>query len=110
VAEDDLRVAGRDAEVLEQGGGGVSQMVDVDVAEFVGVADAVERADEITRLDRSACLGGEDEAVVLPGAPRPSGPTPSLKPGTPPQAPPLPWRAGQLAKAIHVLQTREITG
>ena len=68
VAENDLRVAGRNAEVLEQGGGGVPQMVDLDVTEFVGVADAVERADEITRLDRSACLGGEDEAVVLPGA------------------------------------------
>ena len=25
----------------------------------------------------------------------------------PPQAPLLPWRAGQLAKAIHVLQIRE---
>ena len=29
VAENDLRVAGRDAEVLEQGGGGVPQMVDL---------------------------------------------------------------------------------
>jgi hypothetical protein len=68
VAENDPRVAGRDAEVLKQGCGGVPQMVDLDVAELVLVADAVERADEITRLDGSACLGGEDEAVVLPGA------------------------------------------
>ena len=68
MAENDLRVAGRDAEVLKQGRGGVPQMVDLDVAELVLVVDAVERADEITRLDGSACLGGEDEAVVLPSA------------------------------------------
>jgi hypothetical protein len=68
VAEDDLCVARRNAKILEQGCGGVPQMVDLDVAKLVGVADAVERADEITRLDGSACLGGEYEAVVLPGA------------------------------------------
>lgn len=44
------------------------QVVDLDVAELVGVTDAVERANEVARLDRSACLGGEDEPVVLPGA------------------------------------------
>jgi hypothetical protein len=42
--------------------------MDLDVTEFVDGADAVERADEVARLDGSACLGGEDEPVVLPGA------------------------------------------
>jgi hypothetical protein len=41
--------------------------VDLDVAKFAGIADAVERADEIARPDRSAWLGGENEPVVLPG-------------------------------------------
>jgi len=94
VAEDDLRVAGRDAKVLEQGGGGMPQLVDLDVAEFVGVADAVERADEITRLDRPACLGGEDEAVVLPGAAEllaVGGRVKAVRPGRPTDACPQSW-------------------
>jgi len=44
------------------------QVVHLDVTQVVGVADAVERADEVARLDRPTCLGGEDEPVVLPGA------------------------------------------
>jgi len=47
----------------------VPQMVDLDAAELVGVADAMERSDEVARLDRPTCLGGEDEPIVLPGAP-----------------------------------------
>jgi len=88
VAEDDLRVAGRDAKVLEQGGGGMPQIVDL------GVADAVERADEITRLDRPACLGGEDEAVVLPGAAEllaVGGRVKAVRPGRPTDACPQSW-------------------
>jgi hypothetical protein len=66
-AEDDLSVAGRDAEVLEQGRGCVPQVVNLDVTQAVRRADAVERADQVPRLDRAACLGGEDHSVVLPG-------------------------------------------
>ena len=59
VAEDDLSVAGRDAEVLEQGRGRVPQVMDLDGPELVAVADSVERADQVARLDRPAGPGRE---------------------------------------------------
>jgi Glyoxalase-like domain len=71
MAEDDLCVTSGDAEVLEQGRRGVPQVVDPDVAELAGGADAVERTDEVARLNRAARLGREDEPVVLPGAAKP---------------------------------------
>ena len=47
----------------------------------------------------------------MPGcAPPVNAPMPSSSPGVSAEAPLLSWRAGQLAKAIHVLQTREIAG
>jgi hypothetical protein len=42
VAEDDLSIAGRDAEVLERGRGCVPQMVNLDVTQAMHRADAVE--------------------------------------------------------------------
>ena len=60
VAKDDLSVASRDAEVLEQGRGRVPQVMDLDPPELVAAADSVERADQVARLDRTAGLGGED--------------------------------------------------
>jgi hypothetical protein len=42
VAKDDLRVASWDTKILEQGRSRVPQVVNLDVTEIVGVADAVE--------------------------------------------------------------------
>jgi len=60
VAEDELSIAGRNTQVLEQCGCGVSEMVQFDVAEPVAGADAVERPGKVARFDWSAGSGGKD--------------------------------------------------
>jgi hypothetical protein len=50
-------------------------------------------------------LTGPEEARLPEGRQRPAQGL-----AHPAQAPVLPWRAGQLAKAIHILQAREIAG
>ena len=70
MAQDQLGVAGRDLQVLQQGGGGVPQMVHGDDPQPVCVADPAEGPGEVARLDWSSCFGTEDEAGVLPGAPQ----------------------------------------
>jgi hypothetical protein len=44
------------------------QVVQLDDPEPVSVADAAERPDQVSRLDRPACPGGEYQPGVLPGA------------------------------------------
>jgi hypothetical protein len=70
VAEDDLRVAGRDGEVFQERGDGVPDVVDGDHADVVLLADAAEGADEVPRLDRSARAAGEDQVGAGPGRAR----------------------------------------
>ena len=62
VAEDELGIAGRDAEVPEQGRSRVPEVMELDRPYAAGSADAVERADEVARLDWLPCPGREDEA------------------------------------------------
>ncbi len=69
VPEDDLRIAGRDAQVLEQGCGGVPQGMETDLADAVAVADAGEGPDEVARLDRTAGAGGEAASRYRSGCP-----------------------------------------
>src|SRR5450755_4574157 len=67
VAEDQLRIAGGDTKILEQRGSGVPKVMKLDHPRAAGLAEAMERTDEVTRLDRPSGPGGEDEPVVLPG-------------------------------------------
>jgi hypothetical protein len=66
VAQDELRVAGRYTEILEQSGGCVPQVVHLDGSDFGVGADTTEGADEVARLDGFAAPGGKDESAVLP--------------------------------------------
>jgi hypothetical protein len=68
VPEDELGVTGRDPAILQGRRGGVPQVMQRDDPELVDLADALERADEVPRLDRPACPGAEDKPGVLPGA------------------------------------------
>ena len=67
MAEDQLGVAGRDLQVLQQRRGSVPQMMHRDDPQTVRVADPAEGPGEVARLDWSSCFGTEDEASVLPG-------------------------------------------
>jgi hypothetical protein len=66
--EDELCIAGRNSQILQQGSCRMAQMVEANHPKAVGVADAAEWPDQIPRLDRPASFSGEDQAVVLPGA------------------------------------------
>lgn len=66
--QDELRIAGRDSQVLEQSCGGMPQMMQADHPQPVSVTDAAEGPDQVPRLDRAARPGGEHQAVVLPSA------------------------------------------
>jgi hypothetical protein len=69
MAEDHLRVARRYAQLLEQGRGGVPQVMDPDHPELVVVADAAEGPDQVPGFDRTTAAGSEHESGILPGAP-----------------------------------------
>ena len=53
VAEDELGIAGGDAEVLELGRGRVPQVMELDHSCAADDADAADRANEVARLDWS---------------------------------------------------------
>ena len=66
MAEDHLSVLWRYGKLLKQRRGGVAQCVNADTADAVVIADSGEGPDEVARLDRTPCLGGEDQACVGP--------------------------------------------
>jgi hypothetical protein len=67
MTEDHLGVAGRPVQFLEQRRGGVPEVMNLDHAQVVAVADPAERADQVPGVDGPAAAGGEDQAGVLPG-------------------------------------------
>ena len=66
VAEEFLDDDEIDALFQEQGGGGVSEVVEADGPEFCAVEEAAEAAGEVGGVERPALRGGEDESVVRP--------------------------------------------
>ena len=56
VAEDDLGIAGRDAQVLQERGDRMPDVVNRDHVDVVLLADAPEGADEVPGPDRAATL------------------------------------------------------
>jgi hypothetical protein len=53
VSEDELGIASRDTEILEQGRSRVPQVMDLDRSRAAGGADAVERANKVARQVQS---------------------------------------------------------
>jgi hypothetical protein len=67
VAEEFLDHDKVDALLQEEGGGGVSEVMEADVVEPSPVEEAAEAAGEVGRVERPSGWRGEDEAAVLPG-------------------------------------------
>jgi hypothetical protein len=61
VAEDDLRIARRSAQILEQRGRGVAEGMQPDLADTVCVAEMSEGPDQVAGLDWAAGTGREDK-------------------------------------------------
>ena len=67
VAEDGLRIAGGNAQVLEQRADRMPDVVDLDEPDLVVVADAPEGADEVARFDGPPGASSEHESGFWPG-------------------------------------------
>lgn len=66
VAEDGLRVAGWNAQLLQERGDCVPEVVDLDRPKLVGVADATERPDEVARLNWPTGPSCEHQVCLWP--------------------------------------------
>src|SRR5215475_1314893 len=66
VAEDRLRVTDWHFQILEKRPDRVPQVMNLDQPDLVGVADAAKGADQVARLDRTACPGREHESGLWP--------------------------------------------
>jgi hypothetical protein len=65
VAEDELGVAGRDAEVLQDGRGGVACVVDRDQRDLCSASQDVESTDEVARFDGCALITEEHQTLIV---------------------------------------------
>jgi hypothetical protein len=59
VTENGLSVAGRDAQIFQERGDHMPEVVDLDRPELAAVTDAAEGPDEVARLDGPPGPGGE---------------------------------------------------
>jgi hypothetical protein len=108
-------IAGPSGEILWVSGALPGAVHDLTAARIWGIAGELAAAGLVTLADKGYIGAGEPVLTPYRGRNKPashqaSGQRPAQMLAYPAQAALLPWRAGQLAKAIHVLQTREIGG